>query len=411
MPERRCIIVGAGHAASQLATSLRQEGWTGQILLIGEEACLPYNRPPLSKTFLSGEKSLDDILIRHAAAYEKMAVEFMLGVGVARIDRNAKKVILTDDTELEYDKLALTTGSRARRVELPGSELAGVCYLRNIADVAMIQNFVAAGRQAVIVGGGYIGLETAAMLKQCGMGVTVLELASRVMNRVTAPEVSAFYTRVHREEGVTIVTDVAVSGFEGTTAVQAVNCADGRTFTADLVVMGIGVVPNVELAQAAGLQVDNGILVDGHGRSSDPDIVAAGDCTRHYNPGYQAMLRLESVQNAVDQAKVAAATLCENPKEYNALPWFWSDQFDVKLQIAGISSGYDALVIRGDIEQGRKFAAFYLNAGHVIAVDAVNSPLDFLQGKRLIIDKIPVNLDDLANAQIPVKALLDAVSG
>lgn len=406
MTTQTCIIVGASHAAAQLAPSLRQEGWEGRILVIGDEPFLPYHRPPLSKEFLAGKKGIDEVLIRQPAIYDKTGIHFNLGVRVEAIDRDRKRLTLDNGETLPYDKLALTLGSRVRKIPLPGSDLPGVFYLRTIADVEQIKGFVGSGKKAVIVGGGYIGLETAAVLRQLGMQVTVLEMLPRVLQRVTAPELSAFYTRVHAEEGVAIKTERAVQALEGEKQVEAVLCEGGERFAADLVIIGAGIVPNVELAEAAGLAVDNGIVVDRYARSSDPEIVAAGDCTVHENALYGRTIRLESVQNAVDQAKVAAATLCGKEKPYEALPWFWSDQYDIKLQIAGLSQGYDETVIRGDIAGSRSFAVFYLREGVVIAVDAVNKPQEFMLGKRLITGKIPVDKKKLADVNIPMKELV-----
>lgn len=406
IPEPCCIIIGASHAAGQLAPSLRQEGWEGRIIVIGDESYLPYNRPPLSKTFLAGDKSIDELLIRPEASYERAGIEFKLGLTVLSIDRVKKVVELNNGEVLNYTKLALTTGSRVRKIALPGSELEGVFYLRGIDDVENIRPYVSEGKKALVVGGGYIGLETAAMLNKLGMKVTVLEMSERILNRVTAPEVSEFYCRIHAEEGVSIISNAMVSGFEGDAKVETVLCADGSKHEADLVVMGIGILPNDELANAAGLEVDNGIVVDSHCCTLDPNIVAAGDCVSHYNVIYKIQTRLESVQNAVDQAKVAAATVCGKVKEYNALPWFWSDQFDVKLQIAGLSQDYDELLIRGDIAQGRKFAAFYFKGKKLIAVDAVNSPQEFMFGKRIIIGNIQVDKERLVDSNVAMKEFI-----
>ena len=406
MPDPCCVIIGASHAGAQLAVSLRQQGWRGRILVIGDEPFLPYNRPPLSKTFLSGEKHVDDLLIRPAAQYEKIDIEFLLGQQVTKINRSKKTLTLSHGEKITYDKLALTTGSRVRTLDLPGSKLNGVLYLRNISDVEQIRHFASPGRKAVIIGGGYIGLETAAMLRKLKLQVTILEVADRILNRVTAAEISEFYHRVHTEEGVQIVTGVEIKGFEGQSRVQEVCCDEGIKYPADLVIIGIGVVPNTEMAGTAGLVVGNGIKVDDSCLTSDPDIVAAGDCTNHTNAFYQRDLRLESVQNAMDQAKVAAATLCDKTIQYNVLPWFWSDQYDIKLQIAGISTGYDNLVLRGDPTCGRKFSAFYFNNEKIIAIDAINSPQEFMIGKQIINKRLEVDKLKLGDSEVPIKKLL-----
>lgn len=406
MSDQTCIIIGASHAAAQLAPSLRQQGWEGKIIVIGDEPYIPYHRPPLSKAFLSGEKDVDGILIRPAAIYEKNDIEFKLGARVEVIDRAHKTVTLQSGEVLNYDKLALCTGSRVRKVTLPGTDLEGVHYLRDIRDVEGIKQHVDEGKKAVIVGGGYIGLETASVLNKLGMNVTVLEMAPRVLARVTAPELSEFYTRVHTDEGVTIKTGIAVSGLEGKGLVQKVLCADGSSFDADLVVIGVGIIPNVELAEACGLNVDNGIIVDEFARTNDPDIVAAGDVTNHPNKYYNRRLRLESVPNATDQAKSAAASICGKDVEYKSLPWFWSDQYDLKLQIAGLSQGYDQVVIRGD-RDNRNFAAFYLQEGKLISADCVNRPQEFMISKRLIADQVPVDAERLADESIAPKEFLN----
>jgi 3-phenylpropionate/trans-cinnamate dioxygenase ferredoxin reductase subunit len=309
MSSDRCIIVGTSHAAASLCANLRSGGWEGPITLLGEESHLPYHRPPLSKAYLSGEKDIDDILIRPQAFYEKAGVEFMLGQQAVGIDRDEKVLLLATGDRLPYDKLALTTGASVRRLRIDGSELAGVHYFRDLADAEVIRGRAGPGKRAVIIGGGYIGLETAASLRQIGMDVTVLEAMPRILQRITTPALSQFYTRVHEEEGVTIITDARVDRIDGDHEVTAVHLGDGTTLPADLVIIGVGVLPHTDLAESAGLEVSNGIVVDEYARTSDHDIVAAGDCTWHHNPIYDRWLRLESIQNATDQAKTAANTL------------------------------------------------------------------------------------------------------
>lgn len=402
-----CIIVGASHAAAQLAVSLRQQGWQDMITVIGNEHFLPYHRPPLSKDFLSGKKSADELLIRSPAVYEKINVRFGLGMRVEAIDPSDKTIVLDDGESLPYEKLVLTTGSRLRQLPVPGTKLPGVFYLRAIKDVNRIKAFAGQGKKAVIIGGGYIGLETAAVLRKLGMDVTVLEAMERVLQRVTTQEISAFYSRVHAEEGISIVTNASASSIDGEKKVEKVVCRDGQEFAADLVIIGIGVIPATELAEGAGLAVDDGIVVNEFAQTSDPNIFAAGDCTKHYNAIYKRHIRLESVQNAVDQATTAASTICGKHKPYSALPWFWSDQYDIALKIAGLSHGHDQVVVRGDMNTGRSFAAFYLKEGRVLAVDAVNRPKEFMTAKKLITERIEVNQGALANEDIPIKDLLD----
>jgi len=405
MPEQTCVIVGASHAGTQLALSLRQGGWEGRIVLAGDEPVKPYQRPPLSKDVLSGAKSMEQILIRPDAVLENAGIEFMLGRRVETIDRTRKILYLDNGETQDYDKLALTLGAYPSTIPLTGTDKYGVHYLRKLADVEKIRPLIGEGKSAVIIGGGYIGLEAGAVLRQTGMTVTVLEALPRVLQRVTAPVVSTFYQRLHDEEGLWVVTGALVTSIEGEDQVERVHCADGSEIDADLVIIAVGVLPNTELAARAGLDVEDGILVDEFARTSDPDIVAAGDCTRHFNPIYQRRVRLESIQNAMDQAKTAAATLNGNLTPYHALPWFWSEQYDVKLQIAGLSQGYDNVVLRGDPETGRSFAVFYFEGERLLAVDAINRPGEFMLGKKLLMAGARVDKEKLADENIPVKSL------
>lgn len=406
MGNSRVIIVGASHASAQLCASLRQEGWTGEVLLIGDEPSLPYHRPPLSKTYLAGKSNLEELLIRKPAFYEKQQVVFRQA-RVTSVERQARTVTLSDGETLGYDKLVLCLGARPRRLSLPGGDLAGVHYLRDAADIEAIRDNLASTSHAVIIGAGYIGLETAASLRNLSVTVSVLETADRVLQRVTAPEVSAFYDRVHREEGVDVRVGVGVTALEGEAHVRGVRLADGDYIAADLVIIGIGVVPNVELAQRAGLSADNGILIDPQGRTSDPDIFAAGDCANYFDPRYGCRLRLESVPNAGEQAKVVAAAICGKEKEISALPWFWSDQYDLKLQIAGLNTGYDEIVLRGDPETGRDFACFYFDNGQLIAADCVNRAPEFVFSKRAIIQRLAPNRELLADPGTALISLLE----
>jgi 3-phenylpropionate/trans-cinnamate dioxygenase ferredoxin reductase subunit len=402
------VIVGAGQAAAELAVALRQEGCAGRILVIGEEAQLPYQRPPLSKAYLSGKVGPEGLLVRPPAAYEQAHIDFMLGVRVEAIDRQAHRLRLEDGRSVGYGMLALATGGRARRLEIVGSDLHGIHYLRSQADVEAIRPGLRVGRRLVIVGGGYVGLEVAAVAVRLGLQVTVLETAPRVLARVTAPQVSAFYEALHRDNGVEVLTGVEVEGFaagECPVHVGEVLCKDGRRIEADLVIVGVGLIPNVELAAAAGLEVDNGILINEHGRTSDADIVALGDCTSHPCLFYGRRLRLESVPSAIDQARTAAATLCGKSRKTESLPWFWSDQYDLKLQMAGLNQGYERVVLRGSFER-RSFAAFYMKGERVIAADVVGRPADFMQAKRLITERVMVDDTALADEGRSLKELV-----
>ena len=401
----RVVIVGASHASAQLCASLRQDGWDGDVVLIGSEPSLPYQRPPLSKTFLAGKQTLDELLIRKPDFYAKQQVTFR-HAQVTAITPGAHEVTMDDGSRLGYDKLVLCLGARPRRLDLPGSGLAGVHYLRDAADVEAIRDGLRGAEHAVIIGAGYIGLETAASMRALGLTVTVLEAADRVLERVTAPAVSGFYDRVHREEGVDLRVGVCVTALEGEGHVDGVRLADGERIAADVVVVGIGVVPNVELAEEAGLTVDNGIVIDPHGRTSDPDIFAAGDCASFVDPRYGSRLRLESVPNAVEHAKTVSATICGKDRSITALPWFWSDQYDLKLQIAGLSTGYDEVVLRGDPAEGRDFACFYLADGRIVAADCVNRPQEFAFSRRAISQCLSPDRESLADAATPLRALL-----
>ena len=395
-----CLIIGGSHAGAQTAASLRQEGYSGAITLISNEPLLPYHRPPLSKGFLCGGKSDEELLIRPAAFYEKQSIQVRLSTTVTAVDPDQHVVHLDNGEQIQWTDLVLATGAQVRRLTVPGSDLPGVCYLRSRDDVLAIRQRLHDDARIVIIGGGYIGLETAAALRTSGHHVTVLEAQSRVLQRVTAEAISQFYTRVHREEGVVIELGAQLAAITGEDAVNGVVLADGRHLPADLVIAGIGVVPCTDLAQAMGLTVNDGIIVDAHGRTSHPDIHAAGDCTRHHHALYDRSLRLESVQNASDQARAVAQSICGKPQPYQALPWFWSDQYDLKLQIAGLSAGYDRVVVRGRTDEGRGFSAFYFQGERLLAIDAINRPKDFIIGKRLLSEgrrADPVRLADPDN--------------
>jgi len=397
------VIVGASHAAVQAVDTLRREGHAGPITLVGDEPHLPYNRPPLSKKYLAGELERERLWLRSAQYYQQHRVETQLGVAVTAIDRNARRLRLADGGELSYDKLLLCVGSRPRRLEVPGHELPGIHCLRTIADVDAIRADLAGARRMVVVGAGYIGLEAAACARHLGLEVTVLETAPRVLNRVVAPEVSAFYERRHAREGVTILCNQAVTALEGDGRVRAV-LSGAERFPADIVIIGVGILPDVTLAESAGLRCGNGIWVDEQCLTSDPSIYAAGDCTNHPSVRYRRRVRLESVDNAVEQAKTAALNICGKPARHEHVPWFWSDQYDLKLQIAGLSEGYDQTVLRGDPDQG-SFALYYFSGGELIAVDAINSMRDFMTGKKWIAERKRLDPARLADIDVDLKSL------
>ncbi len=400
----KVAIAGAGHAAGQVVASLRQKKFDGTIVLIGEEPWLPYQRPPLSKKFLAGELDAERLHFKPRSFYDHPQIEVRLETRIDAIDRAAKRLALAGNETLSYDTLVVSTGARPRKLGVPGVDLAGVHYLRTIADVNAIRHELGKGTRLAIVGAGYIGLEVAAVASQLGAKVTVMEMEDRVMSRVVSPPVSAFYQNEHAAHGVDIMLSTGVSGFSGNGKVTAVNLSDGNQVRTDVVIIGIGIVPNTELASDAGLEVDNGIVVDDHCRTSDPHIFAVGDCTQHPNEVLGRRVRLESVHNALEQAKTAAANICGEDSRYAQVPWFWSDQYDLKLQIAGLSQGHDQIVIRGDTGT-RSFACLYLRQGQLIAVDAINSPKDFMQSKALIAAHTVIDPEALANTNVELKVL------
>jgi len=399
------LIVGAGQAAAQAVDTLRREGFDGRIVLIGEEPYLPYQRPPLSKQFLAGQMPAERLPFRHQAFYEQHRIELRLGVEARSIDPAARRVTLAAGEVLSYDRLLLGTGARSRPLSCPGAGLAGVRYLRSIADVEVIRAGLVAGARVVIIGGGYIGLETAATARKLGCAVTVLEMADRVMNRVVASRVSEYFEHEHRTQGIKIVCNTRVVRLEGERAVERVLCADGSCYAADLLIVGVGAVPEIRLAADAGLECDNGIVVDEHCRTSDASIYAAGDCTNHPSHRFGMRVRLESVDNAFEQGKAAALNMLGRETRHDRVPWFWSDQFDNKLLIVGLSQGFDQQVVRGD-PATRAFTVCYLKGGELIAVEAVNHSKDYMAGRKLIAERARPDPNKLADPGIALKDTL-----
>jgi 3-phenylpropionate/trans-cinnamate dioxygenase ferredoxin reductase subunit len=405
------LIVGAGHAGAELAVAARQQGWLGRIDLIGDEAMLPYQRPPLSKAYLHGAASFESLALRPASAYEAARVQVHSGAQLVQIDRAGHRVHLQDGRVMPYTKLALCMGGRPRTLVLPGLDASAkprnLHYLRTLRDADAIRAGLKEGARLAVVGGGYVGLELAASARKFGAEVTVIEALPRVLARVTGAQVAAFYEAVHRKAGVQLRTGLSVERVElaNDGAIAVLVCTSGERIGADIVVAGIGMLPNVGLAQAAGLEIDGGIVVDEFSQTSDPDIFAAGDCTAHHSALYNRHIRLESVPNALEQARAAASALCGKPKPNHAVPWFWSDQYDLKLQMVGLSQGHEACVLRGD-PASQRFIAFYLSKGVVIAADAVNRPADFMLAKRLVAAGVVVDASVLGDESVSLKNFL-----
>ncbi len=377
------VVVGAGQAGAQAVQSLRQGGFGGSLRLIGEETHPPYQRPPLSKKYLAGEIDAEGLWLRPSAFFHTNNIELLAGSKVVSIDRGARRLTLAKGDQVPYGKLVLATGTTARALPLPGADKDGVMTLRSIADVDAIREKLEASAQLVIIGAGYIGLEVAAVARALGKHVTVVEAQDRPMKRVVSETISDYFTGLHRRKGVELRLNTGVEAIEGDAEVTGVRLAGGEVVPAGLVLVAVGAAPNDGLAQDAGLDVDNGILVDSAGQTSDPDIYAIGDCTRFYSNRYHRSVRMESVQNAIDQAKAVARTLLGEEVDYDPLPWFWSDQYDIKLQIAGLSDGYDETVVTGEPDQN-KFYVAYLKNRKLIAVDSINSPRSHMMARRVI---------------------------
>ncbi|MGK4005050.1 FAD-dependent oxidoreductase [Sorangium sp. So ce1036] len=411
--EETIVIVGAGQAGGEVASSLRQQGYAGRVVLVGDEAHPPYQRPPLSKGFLLGKLQLAQLYLKPEAAYERAAITLRLGTRVDAIDRAARAVALHDGSRLRYDRLVLATGGRARRLSVPGADqgrLENLFYLRSIADVGAMRAHLVAGRHLLLIGAGYVGLEVAAAAVELGMKVTVIDVAPRVLSRVTGPEVSAFIEGVHRERGVTFrlsatVREVAVDA-AGRAAREVVVATGGveERIAADVVLVGIGLVPNTELAAAAGLEVDDGIVVDERARTSDEAVLAAGDCASQPSAYAGRRIRLESVPNAMEHARVAAATLLGKPAPPPVVPWFWSEQFGMRLQMVGLSTGHDRCVVRGSMEK-KSFSAFYLAGGRLIAADVIGRPADFMASRKLVAARPVIDPAALADEGVPLASL------
>lgn len=397
------VIIGGGQGAAQACQTLRAFGFGGDITLVGDEPDLPYQRPPLSKAYLKGEIESARLLLKPETWYKDQRVALKLNTRATAIERSAQTVLLDNEETLSYDALILATGARARRLSIPGEDLSGVFYVRTRDDVDALRAALNDTKKIILIGGGYIGLETAAACRSLGHDVAVLEAESRVLARVTHPELSRFFEDQHQQRGVSIQTETTVSEIlEKSGSVRGVKTSDGRTIDADMVIIGVGIDPNMELAQAARLQCERGILVGGDARTSDPRIFAIGDCASRPLELCGRQVQLESVHNAIEQAKQAASVLCGRPRPKYECPWFWSDQFDLKLQIAGLSTGYDDAVIHSDGE--KSFTVFYFERGDLIAVDAVNAAPNFLFTKKALETGARVRTNTVADVNFDVRA-------
>ncbi|MEL6520709.1 MAG: FAD-dependent oxidoreductase [Pseudomonadota bacterium] len=394
------IVVGGGQAGASLIAKLRALGSEDAITLIGAEAVLPYQRPPLSKAYLLGEMEQERLFLRTQQFYDEQNVTLRLGEAATAIDPTARTVALGDDS-LAYDSLVLTTGSRARHLPAAiGGDLAGVHVVRTLADVDRLAPDCLPDKQVLVVGGGYIGLEAAAVMAKMGLKVSLIEMADRILQRVAAPETSTYFRTIHRSHGVDIREGVGLEKLIGTTAVQAAKLTDGTELPCDMVIAGIGIVPETALAEQAGLTIDNGIATNAYGQTSDPNIWAAGDCASF--PWREGRLRLESVQNAIDQAEAVAQNLVGPQEAYVPKPWFWSDQYDIKLQIAGLNQGYDRVVVR----DGEALSHWYYAGDTLLAVDAMNDARGYMIGKRLIEAGRSPDPEVIADPSSDLKALL-----
>ena len=402
------VIVGAGHGGAQVAVMLRTQKFSGSIAIIGEEPELPYERPPLSKEYFAGEKEFERIQLRPAKYWDERDVTMLLGKRVVSVDAVGHTVTAESGETIGYGKLVWATGGDPRMLPIPGGDLSGVQGVRTRADADAMKAASETAKQIVVIGGGYIGLEAAAVLTKAGKKVILLEAQDRVLARVAGADLSRFYEKEHRDRGVDLRLSVCVEAIEGDSHVTGVRLSDGAVIPADLVIVGIGIVPAVEPLIAAGADCANGVRVDSLCKTSLPDIYAIGDCAAHANDFAEgAEIRLESVQNANDQANVVAKGIVGDEAPYHAIPWFWSNQYDLKLQTAGLSTGHDQAVLRGD-PTNRSFSIVYLKAGKVIALDCVNATKDYVQGRMIVTAGLRATAEQLADTETPLKALLPA---
>lgn len=402
---KNIIIIGAGQAATQAANSLRNLGFDGDIKIFGNENQAPYQRPPLSKAYLMGEMPLERLQFKAGDQWENDKIDLRINEPIIKIDIATKTASSAQDN-YNFDKLIIATGSRVRELPIKNANLKGIHYLKSIADSNALGEDMKNAQNLVVIGGGYIGLEVAAVARKKGLNVTIIELAPRVLARVACGELAQFYQNIHIDAGVKIYTNSGVDEFNGTEKIESVTLNDGRQIKADVIVIGIGIIPNSEIANDAGIICNNGIDVDENSQTSNSDIYACGDCANRLVELYGQRMRLESVHNALEQAKLAAANIMNAPMPKLETPWFWSDQYDLKLQIAGLWNNATQHIIRGDMA-ARKFAIFHLDeTNRILAIDAINSPPEFLVGKNLIAQKIRIEPKVIADMNISAKELL-----
>ena len=383
------LIIGAGQSAIQCISTLKKEGYSGSITLVGEEEHLPYQRPPLSKGFLEDSISKERLYFKKLEFFTENKVQLYLGLSAEKLEIDNQKVYLSDNSELEFDKLVFATGSRVRYLDFPGSELKSIFYLRDLDDAEAIKKDLETSKNLVIIGAGYIGLEAAAIAAKKNKIVTIIEMADRVMNRTVDPQISEYYLNLHQSYGVKFHFNTSLETINKVSDSLEVVCSDGTKVKADSVLIGAGVIPNIGLAEEAGIHCDNGIVVDEFGQTNFKNIYACGDCTNHPNKILNKNLRLESVHNAMEQAKTVASSVMNNPMEYSQVPWFWSDQYDHKLQIVGLSGDHDLVTMRGTTNDA-KFMLFYTKDEELIAVDAINNPKEFLISRKLVANKVKI---------------------
>ena len=400
------VIVGAGQSAIQCITSLRKEDYPGLITLVGEEEHLPYQRPPLSKGFLDDTVSNERLYFKKLEFFVENKVQLKLGTKAEEIDIENNNIHLSDNTKLSFDKLVFATGSSVRKLDFPGKDLNSIHYLRGLDDALSIKKDLQTRQNIVVVGAGYIGLEVAAIAAKQNKSVTVIEMADRVMNRTVDPQISDYYLKLHQKNGVTFKFNTSLKEIVGASNPEKVICSDGTEVKADMVIIGAGIMPNVELAENAGLSCDNGIVVNEFGKTDHANIYACGDCTNHPNKLLNKKIRLESVHNAMEQSKTVASSIINKSIEYNQIPWFWSDQYDHKLQIVGLSGEHDKVIMRGDMSEA-KFMLFYTKDEKLIAVDAVNNSKEFLICKKLVANKVTIKPDEISNPDTNLNDLIE----